>query len=676
MPRRDTPLDEQPKDESDNNPIPNNTTDNDPSDNSNTTTEITSEQTNDPNNNNATTTANINTSDSNEIKAPFFKGTIEEAIAESKKTQMLFLVTVLSRENNPESERMERETFADPTVCNLISQCVGLCLYEGTPEAKSCIEFFGVDKIPVTYMFGLNGNPYKVLKGFYSSEDFTKNFEEAKKLHVTDLQKFLLQQILGMMPQPNLASPPQQNSNPPSFTPPQTTISPTPTRVEQPVQRPNPTPAPTAQNQPQLSLQSGVVRSLKREGDLERELAAANNTLVVVDFSAIWCGPCKAIAPVFEKMAKNYPAAVFLKIDVDQLKETASRYKVSALPTFYFFIGRDKVDDMRGADHRRLEELTANWYNYVTNPKPTTPFQSTTTVSTPTPTTSQTTAKLPSTEAKKETLTSQTSQSSSVEKRKAPEPKITTQTLKPETQAQPKVSTPQTQPKTATPQPKPSTPTTHPKPPPKVHTQTNLIIRLTNGHALKSTFLVIDRLGDVCDYINKNRTDGRHGYTLMTTHPRHVFTNAEMDKTLSQLDLVPSATLTLTPNDPTVVPTPMPTTATAKGGYSSGSGTASANVGWGAWIKNTVTSYIPFWGSSENTQNQTFWEHQPNPELERNIRDGNQNANPQQPSENENNTGLTRRRGGDGKVHSLSDNSNSEDKDKNSYWNGNSTEFK
>lgn len=87
--------------------------------------------------------------------------------------------------------------------------------------------------------------------------------------------------------------------------------------------------------------------------------AASDNQLVVIDFSATWCGPCKMIAPLFQELSEAYmpDGVVFLKIDVDENPDTAAKYAVSAMPTFIFIKGGTVVDRLMGANPARLQEL-------------------------------------------------------------------------------------------------------------------------------------------------------------------------------------------------------------------------------------------------------------------------------------------------------------------------------
>jgi thioredoxin len=62
-----------------------------------------------------------------------------------------------------------------------------------------------------------------------------------------------------------------------------------------------------------------------------------DSNLVVLDFSATWCGPCKVLTPQLENLAKKYPNVVFLKIDVDEFEDITSTHSVSAMPTIMFY---------------------------------------------------------------------------------------------------------------------------------------------------------------------------------------------------------------------------------------------------------------------------------------------------------------------------------------------------
>lgn len=67
----------------------------------------------------------------------------------------------------------------------------------------------------------------------------------------------------------------------------------------------------------------------------------------ILYFTASWCPPCKAIAPVFESLSKKYPALNFVKIDVDNLPETAQDFGIRSVPTFVFVNGQKQVSQVR-----------------------------------------------------------------------------------------------------------------------------------------------------------------------------------------------------------------------------------------------------------------------------------------------------------------------------------------
>ncbi|MDI2882339.1 thioredoxin [Clostridioides difficile] len=73
------------------------------------------------------------------------------------------------------------------------------------------------------------------------------------------------------------------------------------------------------------------------------------NGVVVVDFFATWCGPCKMLAPVFEELGNEMNEnAKFIKVDIDQSMEIARKFMVSTVPTMMIFKDGKQVDTMVG----------------------------------------------------------------------------------------------------------------------------------------------------------------------------------------------------------------------------------------------------------------------------------------------------------------------------------------
>lgn len=72
--------------------------------------------------------------------------------------------------------------------------------------------------------------------------------------------------------------------------------------------------------------------------------------LVMIDFWAVWCGPCRMIAPTVEELAKEFSGQVkVVKLNTDENPDIASRYKIMGIPTLMFFKAGQKVDQIVGA---------------------------------------------------------------------------------------------------------------------------------------------------------------------------------------------------------------------------------------------------------------------------------------------------------------------------------------
>ena len=71
------------------------------------------------------------------------------------------------------------------------------------------------------------------------------------------------------------------------------------------------------------------------------EKTVNDNPIVVVDFWAPWCGPCKGFAPVYEKASETHGDVVFAKVNTDEQQELAGSFGIRSIPTLMVF--RDKV---------------------------------------------------------------------------------------------------------------------------------------------------------------------------------------------------------------------------------------------------------------------------------------------------------------------------------------------
>jgi len=102
-----------------------------------------------------------------------------------------------------------------------------------------------------------------------------------------------------------------------------------------------------------------MIPEIKTQKDFEAALMNAGSKLVVIDFTATWCGPCKMISPIFKQiseMADYKNKAFFYKCNVDEAQDVAKREGINAMPTFKFYVNGKFLDEIRGANSQGLKD--------------------------------------------------------------------------------------------------------------------------------------------------------------------------------------------------------------------------------------------------------------------------------------------------------------------------------
>ncbi len=88
-----------------------------------------------------------------------------------------------------------------------------------------------------------------------------------------------------------------------------------------------------------------------------------DSKLVIVDFWATWCGPCRMISPILDEVEEEMPDKItVVKVNVDDADEIAGRFRIMSIPTLLYFKDGQMVDKTVGAmpKHALIERINAN----------------------------------------------------------------------------------------------------------------------------------------------------------------------------------------------------------------------------------------------------------------------------------------------------------------------------
>ncbi|THU68218.1 hypothetical protein C4D60_Mb08t01590 [Musa balbisiana] len=108
----------------------------------------------------------------------------------------------------------------------------------------------------------------------------------------------------------------------------------------------------------EINFRGGNVHVINSKEGWDQKVSEANKDgkIVIANFSAGWCGPCRAMAPVYMELSEKYLSLMFLSIDVDELTEFSSSWDIHATPTFLFLKDGQLLDKLIGANRSDLEK--------------------------------------------------------------------------------------------------------------------------------------------------------------------------------------------------------------------------------------------------------------------------------------------------------------------------------
>ncbi|KAK8557187.1 hypothetical protein V6N13_013463 [Hibiscus sabdariffa] len=102
----------------------------------------------------------------------------------------------------------------------------------------------------------------------------------------------------------------------------------------------------------------GNVQPVTSKEDWDQKLSEAkrDGKIVVANFSATWCGPCRILAPFYCELSVKHSSLMFLLVDVDELAEFSSSWDIKATPTLFFLKDGQQIDKLVGANKPALQK--------------------------------------------------------------------------------------------------------------------------------------------------------------------------------------------------------------------------------------------------------------------------------------------------------------------------------
>ncbi|CAI9736734.1 thioredoxin-like [Octopus vulgaris] len=93
----------------------------------------------------------------------------------------------------------------------------------------------------------------------------------------------------------------------------------------------------------------------------DQTLKENKDKLIIIDFFATWCGPCKMIAPKLKTMEEEFKSVLFCTVDVEDASEVAEKVGIQAMPTFKFYKGGEEVEEIKGASELKIREALTKY---------------------------------------------------------------------------------------------------------------------------------------------------------------------------------------------------------------------------------------------------------------------------------------------------------------------------